>query len=232
MPERYAIYYAPPVTSALWERATQWLGRDAATGENREAAIAGVGAARRFEVTRLARRYGFHATMKPPMVMPGDRTYDELDRALAGFCAPQQPVPIGRLAVRQIGDFLALIPVEQPQALTDLAAETTTAFEPFRAPLDAADRQRRLSADLTTRQIELLDQYGYPYVLEQFKFHMTIGDPLIDDDRDDIVAAAQVWFAPVLAEPVTVDRLVVFHEAEAGVAFNRLPRDYVLAGGR
>ena len=32
MSERFAIYYAPPASSALWARAAEWRGRDPATG--------------------------------------------------------------------------------------------------------------------------------------------------------------------------------------------------------
>ena len=64
MPERYAIYYAPARTSALWQRACEWLGRDPADGGAATAQISGIDPARRLELTLSARRYGFHATMK------------------------------------------------------------------------------------------------------------------------------------------------------------------------
>ena len=35
---------------------------------------------------------------------------------------------------------------------------------------------------LSERQIELLDAYGYPYVFEEFRFHMTLTDRLADSD--------------------------------------------------
>jgi hypothetical protein len=226
MPERYAIFYAPPTTSPLWLRAAQWLGRDAAGGDV-SAAIPGVDPARRMELTESARRYGFHATMKAPMAVPEHQTVPALDAALIQFGLEHWPVSLGILRPQLLGDFLALMPDPQPEELTELAGEVVKTFEPFRAPLDAADRRRRLEAELTERQIRLVDRYGYPYVLEQFIFHMTLTDRLVDGDRDAVIAAATEWFAPVLEKPVTVDRLTLFHEPERGAQFVRLG-DYPL----
>jgi putative phosphonate metabolism protein len=226
MSERYAIFYAPPTTSPLWLRAAQWLGRDAAGGIL-SADIPGIDPARRLALTESARRYGFHATMKAPMVLPEHQTVSELDANLTQFGLTHWPVSIGTVAPRLLGDFLALMPVEQPDELTDLAAEVVKTFEPFRAPLDAADRNRRLNAELTERQVRLVERYGYPYVLEQFLFHMTLTDRLVNDDRDAVIAAATQWFAPVLDKPVIVDRLTLFHEPQRGAVFNRLG-DYPL----
>ena len=226
MPERYAIFFAPPATSALWRRAAQWLGRDASGGEV-AAEIPGVDPARRMVLTESARRYGFHATMKAPMTMPEHQDRQKLDRAMTGFGLNHWPVLLGMLEPRLLGEFLALMPVEQPQELTDLAAEVVKTFEPFRAPLSASEQKRRLEAELTGRQVRLVERYGYPYVLEQFLFHMTLTDRLLDDDRDSVIAAATDWFAPVLEQPVTVDRLTLFHEPERGAAFVRLG-DYPL----
>lgn len=228
MPERYAIYYAPPAASALWQRAAQWLGRDAGGRELEPARIPGIEDARRLQITTLARRYGFHGTIKAPMVLPSHKSVAELETALTAYSLKHGPIPMGRLEVRLLGGFLAIMPVEQPRAIRDFAADVTEAFEPFRAPVTAEDRARRTEVGLTPRQIELLDRYGYPYVMEHFIFHMTIGDRLADDDRDLIIRAAKAWFAPVLDEPLTVDRLTLFHEPREQTAFVRLG-DFPLA---
>jgi hypothetical protein len=102
-----------------------------------------------------------------------------------------------------------------------------TALEGFRAPLEPGERVRRLKAPLTDRQIELVDRFGYPYVLEQFQLHMTLTDRLAEERQQEIVAAARDWFAPELTAPIRLDRLVLFHEPEPGVAFRRLD-DYPL----
>lgn len=227
MPDRYAIYYAPSVDSDLWLHASLWLGRDAATGPVEPMTIGGLDAAFRSAITPSANRYGFHATIKAPMALAPDQSADSLDAALSRFAADTAPVSLGRLEVRSLEGFLALTPVVQSPELTAFAADVVATFDPYRAPLSPEDRVRRLKSPLTPRQIELLDLYGYPYVLEQFLLHMTLTDRLVADMQEPVMAAAAEWFAPALADEVMLDRLVLFHEPAAGGPFVRLA-DYRL----
>jgi len=208
---RLAIYYAPARDSALWQRAEAWLARPELE-----------------DVTISARRYGFHATLKPPMRL--SQSEEALESAVRSFTASYGPVEIGTLAPRLIGSFLALTVEPQPEALTEFATQVVEAFEPFRAPLDKAELARRHEAELSPRQKELTERYGYPYVLEHFLFHMTLSDSLPEARRAEMVAAAHEWFAEALGGPVLLDRLVLFGEKEAGGPFARLG-DYALSGG-
>lgn len=221
MPERFAIYYAPPTTSELWQRAVRWLGRDPATGPVGNDGIAGIDAATLAAITPSATRYGFHATLKAPFPLATGKDGEALDAALQQFSLRHGRVPLGPLELRPLDGFLALTPVVQSQALTDFAAEVVTAFEPFRAPMSAAERERRLKSPLTAYQIGLLDHYGYPYVMDQFLFHMTLTDRLDPAMQASVMAAAAEWFAPVLGREVMLDRLSLFHEPEAGAPFVR-----------
>lgn len=222
MTERFAIYYAPSATSLLWDRAAAWLGRDAGNGDLFDGTIAGIERNRLLNLTQSANRYGFHATLKPPMALAPDTTADELRAALAAFARTVQPVPLGPLRIASLGGFLALIPEDGNLALQDLAAHVVEHFEPFRAPLSLKDRAARAAHGLTPRQEELLDGYGYPYVFDEFRFHMTLTDRLPEAEREEVAAAASSWFGALLAEDVVLDRLVLFHEADSGRAFRRL----------
>ena len=86
-----------------------------------------------------------------------------------------------------------------------------------------------MQALLTPRQVDLLDRYGYPYVLEEFRFHMTLTDRLAVDQRDARRQDAERWFHDCLAAPLLLDRLVLFREPEPGAPFARLA-DYLLRG--
>jgi hypothetical protein len=163
------------------------------------------------------------------MALAAGRPIADLEAALEAFGRDNRPIEMGAIELRLLEGFLALMPREQSAELTAFAQKVVEAFEPFRRPLSPADRERRLKAELTPRQIELMDRYGYPYVLEEFRLHMTLTDRLAPADRADIVAAAEDWFAPVTEQSFAIDRLVLFHEPEAGAAFVRL-RDFPLVG--
>jgi putative phosphonate metabolism protein len=228
MTERFAIYFAPSATSNMWERAATWLGRDAADGDLFDGPVAGIDRDRLLNLTQSANRYGFHATLKAPMALAEDTDEAGLRTALTNFAARHRPVELGRLKLASLHGFLALVVDGENEALQDFAAHVVEDFDPFRAPMTVKDRAARAKG-LSERQIELLDAYGYPYVFEEFRFHMTLTDRLSEADAAEITAAATTWFAPVLEEPVVLDRLSLFVENEAGKPFRRAG-DFKLEG--
>jgi putative phosphonate metabolism protein len=228
MTERFAIYFAPSATSNLWERAATWLGRDAADGDLFDGPVAGIDRDRLLNLTQSANRYGFHATLKAPMALAEDTDEAGLRTALTNFAARHRPVELGRLKLASLHGFLALVIDGENEALQDFAAHVVEDFDPFRAPMTVKDRAARAKG-LSERQLELLDAYGYPYVFEEFRFHMTLTDRLSEADAAEITAAAATWFAPVLEEPVVLDRLSLFVENEAGKPFRRAG-DFKLEG--
>lgn len=230
MPERFAIYYAPAAEHPLWRKAVQWLGRDPLTGETIRGPLSGTTRDALFDRSVSARRYGFHATIKAPMALPAGVSRYQLDDALAAFADETEPVSLGRLKLSLIEGFLALVPARQPQELIDFAARVVTTFEPFRAPQSASDREKRMKGgQLNVRQVELMDRYGYPYVFEQFQFHMTLTDRLPETEREAYVRAAAAHFGQLAEAELLIDRLVLFHEPEPGAPFVRL-NDFVLNG--
>jgi putative phosphonate metabolism protein len=222
MSERFAIYFAPSVTSPLWTKAAEWLGRDPTSGEVSEAGVAGLSRERLAAVTTSARRYGFHATIKAPMALAEETSRVELEQALAAFGLHHQQLPIGRLKLTLLDGFLALVPEQQGETLTRFAGECVAQFDRFRRPMSASERARRIHPGLSAYQIGLIDHYGYPYVMDQFQFHMTLTDRLEAADREPLMKAAEAWFAPLLGREIMLDRLSLFHEAEPGSPFMRV----------
>ncbi|MDB5538646.1 MAG: hypothetical protein JWQ89_373 [Devosia sp.] len=230
MPERFAIYYAPGADEPLWAKAAEWLGRDPLTGAAPDTPLAATARGALFDRNVSARRYGFHATIKAPMALAEGRSRAELEDALATFAAETEPVEIGRLKLHLIDGFLALIPADQSTELTDFAGEVVEAFEPFRAPPSAAERERRLNGGhLSPRQIELMDRFGYPYVFEEFRFHMTLTDRLPETEREHYMRLAATHFGALAEAETVLDRLVLFQEPEAGAPFMRVA-DFMLTG--
>ncbi|MDB5474169.1 MAG: hypothetical protein JWP99_1472 [Devosia sp.] len=221
MTQRFAIYFAPSTTSNLWERAAIWLGRDAANGDALDGPVAGIERDRLLNLTQSANRYGFHATLKAPMALAEGASEADLRAALTDFAVQHAPVDLGLPQLASLEGFLALL-VAPNEQLQDFAAHVVEAFEPLRAPMSVKQRAARASRGLSERQLELLDAYGYPHVFEQFRFHMTLSDRLGEADAAEIARAAHTWFAPVLAEPLLLDRLSLFHEPDSGKPFQRV----------
>jgi putative phosphonate metabolism protein len=227
MAARYAVYFAPPATESLWERASMWLGRDAATGALFEGPVAGMDRDRLLNFTGAPSRYGFHATLRAPMRLQPEVDDASLRSVLADFSARHLPFDMGPMRIALVDGFVAIVPETQPEQVSAFAQDLVETLEPLRAPLSERELQRRLSADLSARQRELLDRFGYPYVAEAFQFHMTLTDRLDPAAADEIATAARTWFAPVLEEARWLDRLSLFVEPEPAQDFRRV-RDFPL----
>ncbi|MEO1748330.1 MAG: DUF1045 domain-containing protein [Pseudomonadota bacterium] len=215
---RYAIYYTPPSDHPLTQAATAWLGRDAfgspvlAESHGYEALIAS------------PRRYGFHGTLKAPFRLPDTVTEAELLAAFDAFLATPRPIPEVTLQVVALGSFIALVPAHQhDDDLRELASDCLQGFEPFRAPLTDAEIARRNPASLSSEQLGYLQRYGYPYVLDAFRFHMTLSGAVEDSDtRSQIKQYLEHRFGKLLTVPLKMNTLAVFIEEEPGADFQVL----------
>ena len=181
MSGRFAIYWMPPSGSALWELGVRILGRDAATGETLpQVAPPGFDAARFHELTRSSRLYGLHATLKPPFRLASGTTEQALRERLKDFASGLCPFTLPRLALKPVGRFLALTPVAPSAELDLLARDCVERFDHFRAEPSQDELDKRRAGGLTDRQEKLLSQWGYPYVMDQYRFHLTLTDSIAE----------------------------------------------------
>jgi putative phosphonate metabolism protein len=217
---RAAIYFTPPPEHALARTAAAWLGRDAWTGARLDRGpVEGLDAEAAAALTAEPRRYGFHATLKPPFRLAEGRSLAALRAALDAFCRTRPPVRIAALRLEAIGSFFALTPAGDSAAVDELAAAVVRTFDRFRAQLTAEEAARRHPERLTPRRREHLAAWGYPYVLDEFRFHMTLTGPVPERQRGAIAAVLRRRFAGFIGAPLAVDRLCLFVEHHAGGDF-------------
>lgn len=217
---RYAIYFTPPANDPLTRRASHWLGRDAISGELLAQPIIEAFSEVAFsELTFDPRRYGFHATMKAPFELADGVSEAELVEALEAFAARQIAFTLPSLVLGQLGQFFALVPGSTSPELQNLASDCVTVFDRFRAALDESDIARRRPERLTPNQRRNLMAWGYPYVLDDFRFHMTLTGPVEREDRSAMRAAIEGHFAGLLDQPRAIDTIALFAEPARGAPF-------------
>lgn len=223
---RYAIYYAPESRSDLWRFGSSVIGCDAASGTDVPfLTTGGMRIAEWSALTAEPRRYGFHATLKAPFHLADG--FDEtrlLERASA-IASAHTAVALEKLQVAVLSGFIALKPTGDITQLTSLASAMVDAFDDLRAPLTPADRARRLSAPLTARQIAYLDRYGYPHVLEEFRFHMTLTGKVPLGTIDDLRSELANRFAEArVPSPIMVGGLTIFRQDRRTSRFRIIAR--------
>ncbi|MBB4378501.1 DUF1045 domain-containing protein [Bradyrhizobium sp. SBR1B] len=218
---RYAIYFAAGSDSALSLFGAELLGYDAYSGNELAFPADALRVAPDWrDVSADPRKYGFHATLKAPMALVSGRTEAEMMAACAAFAGRPRPLPVIGPVVDSISGFIAVIPAEPVEALQQLAADCARDFDSFRAALSADDRARRKPEKLSERQRDYLDRWGYPYVMEEFRFHMTLTGRLDAERRGPILDMLRTRFAALGIETLAIDRIALFRQDDASARFH------------
>lgn len=222
---RYGIYFTPAADTPLWQFGTCWLGRDPLTGAVLEQpACAGLDPARHAQITESPRHYGFHATLKPPFALAGGADETDLLAALNEFAATRPAFAAPALQLSAIGGFLALTLSAPSAEMQGFAAACVETFDRFRAPQSAAELERRRKNGLTPRQEELLAHWGYPYVFDEFRFHMTLTGGLDDDERSHVQSILAPQVTPLCADPLPVDAIALYRQDNKDTPFTIVKR--------
>ena len=213
--KRYAIYFVPKGELATFGRA--WLGWDCRKGQyiSSENTFSEPLADREY-FTKKPQKYGLHATLKAPFRLQTTESEPALRSAFHGFCNHQKPAASGNLTLSEQGGFISLRPQRQSAALFELGKNCLEAFDPFRAPLDQNDLNRRRNARLSPRQNDFLHQWGYPYVLQEFQFHITLSSRLSILQREKIIPALKNLLAHELDCPFIIAHLALMGEDRNG----------------
>lgn len=222
---RFAVYYAPPADHPLWLAGCEWLGRDPSAGQSR-------GTAPLFAQDPW--RYGFHATLKPPMRLQAPHREADLLQAVQSLARQHTRFVMPALHVGTLSNFVALRPAQplaHDHALQRLADACVESLDSFRAPPTPAELARRQGQPMSDEQRSLLQRWGYAHVFGHWRFHMTLSDTINDDmQRQAVLQRAQARFATSLDNPLPCDALCVFVEAAAGEPFV-LAHRFALAHG-
>ncbi len=221
---RYAVYFAPNPGTLAWLAGTHWLGRCAALLQPmQQLDIHGVAREELERLTAAPRRYGWHATLKAPFALAPGVDWLTLQHAVQTLASTLRPFSMPPMQVQRIDDFLALVPMASHPAHADIEATATacvTQLQPLAATLSDKELARRRAAGLTPRQEELLQQWGYPFVLEEFRFHLSLTGSLAGADAATVALvqdAAEQFFADL--PPLQFNSLALFAEPTPGADF-------------
>ncbi len=224
--QRYAVYFVPPETAEWCRFGTAWLGWDLVRGAGvRHPETAGLDVS---AITEVPRKYGLHATVKPPFRLAEGMTEGGLRTACDMLAARCAPVRLDGLAIARLGRFLALRPKGDESALNTLAAKWVRDLDGFRAAPSEAELARRRASGLNAAQEENLMRWGYPHVMDEFRFHITLSGKLDRDLADRVHEHLESRLGPLLPAPFEIGELALVGEGEDG--HFRMIHRYALSG--
>ncbi|MEC3862583.1 DUF1045 domain-containing protein [Mesobacterium sp. TK19101] len=219
---RYALYFLPE-PGPLADFGAKWLGWDAQAAQVcKPYALPDWD-----DITMTPRKYGFHATLKPPFRLTPGQGAKALAAAVADLAAHTAPAQADGLALTRLGSFLALTPLGDASEIGRVASACVTGLDRFRAPPTEAELERRRKSRLSPAQEAHLTRWGYPYVHDQFRFHMTLSGRL-PADRLAAVETHLNAHLPPLPRPFRLDSVCLLGE-RADTRFELIHR-YTLSG--
>ncbi|MCL2874897.1 MAG: DUF1045 domain-containing protein [Betaproteobacteria bacterium] len=235
MNARYAVYFVPEPETALAKLGSALLGRDSEAGHPvPQPRFPGFPEEKLRALTVDARRYGLHATLKAPFFLKQGMTERDLLFFADKFVMGRQPIVLPGLAVKRIGSFFALVPSgetpegqEAIQRINALAADAVSFFDPFRAAPSEQEIARRHPENLSARQRALLIEWGYPYVFDEYRFHITLTDRLREGaETRPLEESLRTHFGQVCNERVSVSSICFYKQSlrDTGCEFMLLKR--------
>lgn len=212
---RVAVYYAPDGDDPLWRAGCRWLGRDPETGEE----FSPPAAVTQADLISDPSGYGFHGTLKPPMRLAEGWTYEAFVAAVSELTQGLKPFTMPRLSVQNLDGFLAIREAEPSPELQAIADVAVASLDHCRALPSEAELAKRRKAGLSGAEEAMLMRWGYPYVFQLWRFHLTLSRRLEHSEMARLLPAAEAWFAEALESPRVFDSLTIYTQAERGAPF-------------
>lgn len=211
---RYAIYVVPD--GPLGNFGAKWLGWDTINGRPGDPPKIDGLPLPVSDLTEQPRKYGLHGTVKPPFFLTEGATEAGLHHAMRALCEAMPAVDLDGLRLARLGRFLALVPDGPVSELANLASTVVRKLDRFRAAPGKAGLVRRGTDKLSPIQQGMLVQWGYPYVMEEFRFHITLTGALSEDEANMVMTALAPHVRPLLLRPFAIDSLCLCGQDEKG----------------
>ncbi len=220
---RYAIYFAPREDSVWWKFGCAWLGRDPVADTPVPVfALAPFDAAYLARITTMPRRYGFHATLKAPFRLKSSYGARDVNQQASHLALSLEPAALPPLRLCAIDGFVALGFERRDLGTANvnaIAAQCVSCFDNLRARPEAQELARRHAAGITLRRANLLAEWGYPYVFDEYRFHLTLTNRLTAGEQQQVICALTPLVDTLASEPLLVDALAVYRQAAGDAPF-------------
>ena len=180
--KRVAIYFLPKKNSSLENFGKNLLGRDI----NKKKKISLTRRQKYFinrgftyfdelkDYCEQPAKYGFHATLKAPFRLKRNVKTKNFYDVISHIAAQHSRFKIKGLKIVYSKKFTFITSRKPNKLLINLENDLVKHLDTFRAELNKTEIKKRIPDSLTFKQNKYLKEWGYPFVFDQFKFHMTL----------------------------------------------------------
>jgi hypothetical protein len=157
--------------------------------------------------------------LKAPFTLAEGTSEEELLSAVEEFATQSFAFSV-EISPQILGNFVAFRLVEKSLDMQALHEDCVCEFDNFRALPTYAELERRRKAKLNDQQDRQLLEWGYPYIFDDFRFHMTLSGRIEDAAiRQTFLDAAMAFFADDIGTH-RFGSLSVFHQPDRESSFN------------
>ncbi len=209
--KRYAIYYAPSENSELDLFGKCLLGWDPYKGvETTKSDLSKLPSFKKFSSLVLTpKQYGFHGTIKAPFKLKNEYTYNDLENKVREISKQIHSFYFDQLIIKKLGNFIGLIPTNNLK-VNAVSNKFVEELDYLRDELSESEIKKRKPHKLTSNQKQMLFKWGYPYVFDEFKFHLTLTSKLNVVEIDDVLRSLQNILKQVNLNKISFNNICIF----------------------
>ena len=225
---RYAIYYAPPKESSLEEFGRYWFGWDPLNAKlinNKQR----INYLNRFGIKNLknidknvliAKKYGFHGTLIPPFKLNKNYSTNKLFKKTDEIAKKFKKFKFYKFKLKKINNFYAFVQNKKNSNINKISNRLVKELFKFRSPLTKKEIDKRNPSKLSKLQLNILHKWGYPYLMSEFKFHMTIASEVTGNKLYFELKKIEKNKKIILNEINNFDKIYIFGENQKGMFEN------------
>ena len=216
---RFAIYFVPPESNDLTRFTASWFGWDVYKGIKVDYPVLHNLNYDIKEITNTPSKYGFHGTLKAPFSLVPNKTIDDLKLSLSMLSRSIKKFLIPSICLREISGFIAIVPTVQNQSINFLARKCLEGLDCFRDAEPPEILNKRRSAGLSSSEERHLLKWGYPYVLDDFRFHLTMTGKLTPKVSKNVFSVLSSELQAALNAPLPINKICLFGESNINGQF-------------
>ncbi len=225
---RYAIYYAPPKESNLEEFGRYWFGWDPLNAKlinnkQRINYLNGFGIKNLKNIDKnvlIAKKYGFHGTLIPPFKLNKNYSTNLLFKKTEDIAKKFKKFKFYKFKLKKINNFYAFVQNKKNNNINKLSNRLVRELFKFRSPLTKKEIDRRNPSKLSKFQLNILYKWGYPYLMSEFKFHMTLASEVTGNKLYSELKKIENNKEIILNEINNFDKIYIFGENQKGMFEN------------
>ena len=104
-----------------------------------------------------------------------------------------------------------------PKKLLHLAGDAVRIVNQLSAPLNPSEHARLRARILSTQEKQNIENWGYPYVFNQFRFRICLTSHITHRfEKEVIYSALNRYFSAACADPLMIDAICLFVENGPG----------------